>query len=173
VLVLVFAVVDLQRYRPPESCINQCFDKPSCCGCVCNKCEQGEHEAVTLLFLVSSSSSPTYRVKTQDLKHYVSHHWPVSAVTKQLDLCFLYCFSGLSALLLLTYVVGCKIWSCHELDCMQYLPHTGSITANFLHICVIFIASLLIFQALISMAVCYGKCLTAVPIRHTVRLFQF
>jgi len=73
-LVLVFAVVDLQRYRPPESCINQCFDKPSGCGCVRKRCELGEHVAVTLLYLVSSPSTPTYRVKTQHSKHYVSHH---------------------------------------------------------------------------------------------------
>jgi len=38
------------------------------------KCEQGEHEAVTMLYRVPWPSSPTYRVKTQDLKHYVSHH---------------------------------------------------------------------------------------------------
>jgi len=49
----------------------------------------------------------------------------------------------------------------------------GFITANFLHICVMIIAALLIFQALISMAVTYGKCLTAVQIRHMVRLFEF
>ena len=35
---------------------------------------RGSNEAVTLLCLVSSASSPTYRVKTQDLKHYISHH---------------------------------------------------------------------------------------------------
>jgi len=31
------------------------------------------NEAVTLLYLVSSPSTPTYRLKSQDLKHYVSH----------------------------------------------------------------------------------------------------
>jgi len=34
----------------------------------------GSNEAVTLLYLVSSPKSPSYGVKTQDLKHYVSHH---------------------------------------------------------------------------------------------------
>jgi len=34
----------------------------------------GSDEAVTLLYLVSCPSTPTYTVKTQDLKHYVSHH---------------------------------------------------------------------------------------------------
>jgi len=33
----------------------------------------GSDEAVALLCLVSSPSSPTYRMKIQDLKHYVSH----------------------------------------------------------------------------------------------------
>ena len=86
---------------------------------------RGSNEAVSLLYLVSSPSSPTCRVKTQDLKRYVSHHWPVSPVTQQLGLWFLYCFSHLWALLLLTYVVASRIWSCHELDCMEYLPLTG------------------------------------------------
>ena len=115
----------LWSYRLSEGSIKQWCDKPSSCGFLSKKCEQGEHEAVTLLYLISSPSSPTYRVKTQDLKHYVSHHWPVSPVTQQLGLSFLNCFSGLWALLLLTYVVASRIWSCHELYCMEYLPHTG------------------------------------------------
>ena len=87
---------------------------------------RGSNETVTLLYLVSSPSCPTCRVKTQYLKHYVSHHWPVSPVTQQLGLWFLYCFSSpWTLLLLLTYVVASRIWSCHELDCMEYLPHTG------------------------------------------------
>ena len=86
---------------------------------------RGSNEAVTLLYLIPWPSCPTYRVKTQDGKRYVSHHWPVSPVTQQLGLCFLYCFSGLSALLLLTYAVVCKFWSCHELGCMECHPHTG------------------------------------------------
>ena len=71
---------DLWRYWLSEGCIKQWCDKPSVYGCVNKKCEQGEHDAVTLLYLVSSPRCPTYRVKIQDLKHYVSHHWPVSAV---------------------------------------------------------------------------------------------
>ena len=35
---------------------------------------RGSNEAVTLLCLVSSPSTPTYRVKSQHSKHYVSHH---------------------------------------------------------------------------------------------------
>jgi len=55
----------------------------------------------------------------------------------------------------------------------EYLPHTVFITANCLHICVMIKAGLLKFQSLIWMAVSYGKCLTAIQIRHTVRLFEF
>ena len=99
---------ELWGYCLPEGCIKQWCDKPSGYGCLNKKCEQGEHEAVTLLCLVPWPSCPTYGVKTQDSKHYISHYWPVSAVTQQLGLCFLYCFSGLSALLLLTYSVACK-----------------------------------------------------------------
>ena len=116
---------ELWGYWLPEGCIKQWCDKRSIYGCLNKKCELGEHEAVTLLYLVSWPSCLTYRVKTQDLKHYVSHHWPVSPVTQQLGLWVLYCFSGLWALLLLTYVVACKFWSCHELGCMQCHPHTG------------------------------------------------
>jgi len=36
----------------------------------------GQSEAVTLLYLVPWLSTPTYRVKTQDSKHYESQHWP-------------------------------------------------------------------------------------------------
>ena len=116
---------DLWRYRLSEGCIKQWYDKPSGYGCLSRKCEQGEHEAVSLLYHVSSPSSLTYGVKTQDFKHYISHHWPESPVTQQLGLWFLYCFSGLLALLLLTFGFASRIWSCHELYCTHYLPHTG------------------------------------------------
>ena len=116
---------DLWRYRLSEGCIKQWCDRPSGCGCLSKKCEQGEYEAVTMLYRVPWPSCPTYSVKTQYMKHYVSHHWPVSPVTQQLGLWFLYCFSGLWSLLLLTYVVASRIWCCHELYCMEYRRHTG------------------------------------------------
>ena len=43
---------DLWRYKLPESCIKQWCYKPSGYGCLSKKCEQGEHGAVTLLYLV-------------------------------------------------------------------------------------------------------------------------
>ena len=49
----------------------------------------------------------------------------------------------------------------------------GFITPNFLHICVMITAGLLIFQLLIWMGVSIGKCLTSIQIRHMVRLFEF
>jgi hypothetical protein len=35
---------------------------------------RGSNEAVTLLYLVTWPNTPTYGVKTQDFKHYDSHH---------------------------------------------------------------------------------------------------
>ena len=49
----------------------------------------------------------------------------------------------------------------------------GFITSNFLHICVMIIAGLFKFQALIWTGVSIGKCLTSIQIRHMVRLFEF
>ena len=43
---------DLQRYKPPESCIKKWYDKPSGYGCCSKKCEQGNNETMTLLYLV-------------------------------------------------------------------------------------------------------------------------
>ena len=43
---------ELWGYWLPEGCIKQWCDKPSGYGCLCKKCEQGEHEAVTVLYLV-------------------------------------------------------------------------------------------------------------------------
>jgi len=56
---------------------------------------------------------------------------------------------------------------------MEYIHILGVITPNFLHICVMIIAGLLIFQALIWMGVSMGKCLTSIQIRHMIRLFEF
>ena len=163
---------ELWGYWLPEGCIKQWCDKRSGYGCLSKKCELGEHEAVTLLYLVPWPSCPTYRVKTQDWKRYVSHHWPVSPVTQQLGLCFLYCFSGLSAILLLTYAVACKSEVMNWTVC-SVIHILGFITPNFLHICVMITATLAIFQELIWVRVCIGKCLTSIPIRHMVRLFEF
>ena len=70
-MLLVIAVVYLQSYRLPESCIRYWYDKPSAYGCVSKSVGCG---SITLLYLVPSPSTPTYTVKKQDLKHYDSHH---------------------------------------------------------------------------------------------------
>jgi len=72
---------DLWRYCLSEGCIKQWCDKTSGYDCVSKKCELGEHEAVTLLYLVSSPSTPIYRVKKQDSKHIDYHDWPESTLT--------------------------------------------------------------------------------------------
>ena len=93
-------------------------------------------------------------------------------LTQQLGLCFLYCFSGLSALLLLTYAVACTSEVVMNWTVWSVIHILGFITPNFLHICVMITAGLL-FQLLIWMGVSIGKCLTSIAIRHMVRLFEF
>ena len=106
-------------------------------------------------------------------KHNGSHHKPVSPVTQQLGLCFLYSFSGFSALLLLTYSVACKSEDVMNWTVWSVIHILGFITPNLLYVCVMITAGLLIFQILISMGVCIGKWLTSIQIRHMVRLFEF
>ena len=83
----------------------------------------------------------------------------------------LYCFSGLSALLLLTYTVACKSEVVMNWTVWSVIHILGFITPN-LRICVMIIAGLLIFQALMLMGVSIGKCLTSIAIRHMVRLYE-
>jgi hypothetical protein len=84
---------------------------------------------------------------------YDSHLWWDSPFTQHITLCFLYCFSGLwafcLAVLLLTYVVANKIWSCLEMDQLQIILMLCFITASFLHISLMFMAALAMFQAMI------------------------
>ena len=69
---------DLRRYWPPEGWIKQWYYKPTGYGFPSKECCWWINKAVTLLYLVPWPSSLTYRVKTQDSKHYDSHHWPES-----------------------------------------------------------------------------------------------
>ena len=59
VLVLVWCYIaigereqDLQRHKPPESCIKKPYDKPSGYGCLSKNVSRGSNEAVTLLYHV-------------------------------------------------------------------------------------------------------------------------
>ena len=110
----------LWRYWSPEGCINKWYDKPKCYGCLCKECGPWLKWSSGFLYLVTWPSHPTYRVKTQDLKHHDSHHWPENPFTQQIPICFVYCFLYLwafcQALLLLTYLFAIKIWSCYEVD---------------------------------------------------------
>jgi hypothetical protein len=118
-------IQELWGYWLPEGCIMQWCDKLSCCVCLNRKCEQGEQWSRD--FAVSWTLANLADIESENtrLKRCNSHHWPVSAVTQQLGLCFLYCFSVFSAVLLLTYTVACKFWSCQEYDFLQCHPHTG------------------------------------------------
>ena len=55
---------------------------------------------------------------------------------------------------------------------MVYVPHFGFSVANFLIICLMIIAALAIFQAMICVGVGIGKCLTCSQIRHMVIVFE-
>jgi hypothetical protein len=126
----------LWRYWQTGGCNKKWYDLPTGCGCLSKKCWLGSNKAVTLLYLVTWPSTLTYRVKTQDSKLYDSHHWPESPLMYQIALCFVYCFLDLwtfcEAVLLLTYIVATKIWSCCELDPWHIIHILGFITPNFL-----------------------------------------
>ena len=109
----------------------------------------GSNAVVTLLYLVTWPSTLTYRLKTQDLKHYDYHNWSEIPVMLQMALSFVYCFLHLwtfcQAVLLLTYVVATKIWSCCEFEPWNIIHILGFITPYFLHICLMIMAALAIF----------------------------
>jgi len=120
---------DLWRYWLSEGCIKQWCDKSSDCGCVSKKCEQGEHEAVTLLYLVSSQGTQTYMVRKQDSRTYwlsrlTRIHIDV-ADSSVLPLLFL------KSLCILSCCPTINIRSCHQdrklswVGPMEYHLHTG------------------------------------------------
>ena len=118
---------ELWGYWLPEGCIKQWCDKPSGYGCLSKKCEQGEHGAVTLLYLVPWPSCLTHRVKTQDLKRIITNHNPLcqSRQLSVLPLMFL------KSLWILSGCPVINIRSCHQdrklswVGPMEYHPHTG------------------------------------------------
>ena len=163
---------DLWRYRLPEVCIKQRYDKPSGCGCVSKKCEQGEQWSSDLA--VSHILSKLSNIQSENTRFETLCFPPLTgicsdtAVRSVLPLLFLRSLSS-PIINICSWLQDLKLlW----IGPKEYLPHTGFIPANFLHICVMIIAGLLKFQSLIWMAVSYGKCLTAIQIRHTVRLFE-
>ena len=164
---------DLWRCWLSEGCIKQWCDKPSGCGCVSKKCELGEQWnsdlAVTrILSKHSNIHSENSRFKTLCFTPLTGNSSD-TVVRSLLPLLFLRSVSSP----IINIVVACMFWSCHELDPRSIFHLLGFITANFLHICVMIIAGLLKFQALIWMAVHYGKFLTAMQTTHMVRLFEF
>ena len=149
---------ELWGYWLPEGCIKQCCDKPSGYGCLSKKCKQGEQWSSDLA--VSHTLAKLSDIQSENTRLEMLWFTPltVSPVTQQLGLCFLYCFSGLSALLLLTYAVACKSEVVMNWTVWSVIHILGFITPNFLDICVMIIAGLLIFQILIWMGVIIGKC---------------
>jgi hypothetical protein len=127
---------ELWRYWLPEGCIKQWCDKPSGYGCLSKKCEQGEQWSSDIALSCTLAKLSDIQSENTKVKRYVSHYIPVPPVTLQLHLCFLYCFSGVSALLLLTYVVACKFWSFQEFDYMDCHPRPGfHYSKRFIYLC--------------------------------------
>jgi len=154
---------DLRRYWLPKGCIKQWYDKPT-----------GSNEAVTLLYLVPWSGILTYRVKTQDLIHYDSHHWSDFPFTWQITVCFFYCSSGLlefcQTVQLLTYIFATKVCICHELD-PWHIVHVLVSLLQTSNLSPLWLWQLL--QAWIWVWADVGQCLIFIQIRHMVRLFEF
>ena len=113
---------NLQIYKPPERCIKKRYDKPSGYGCPSKKCEQREqwsNDLAALRTLGKHSDIQSENVSFEML-------WLSPQTT--IHMCFLYCFSGLSA-----FLSGCpviNIHSCHQdrrlswVGPMEYHPHT-------------------------------------------------
>jgi hypothetical protein len=101
----------------------------------CKKCGLGEQWSSDIVVSRSLTKHPDIQSENYS-KHYDSHHWPDSPLTKQITHCFFYCVSGLwpfcEAVLFLTNVFVTKVWNCHELDPWNIIHIPGFITPNFL-----------------------------------------
>jgi len=133
---------DLWSYWLTEGCIKHWCDKPSGYGFVSKKYEQGEHVAVTFLYLVPCSSCLTYIVKKTRFETLCST--PLTGICSDTAvrslLAFLFHRSLSSPVI--------NICSCFQdlklswIGPKEYHPHIGFITANFLHIWIMNIAGL-------------------------------
>jgi hypothetical protein len=90
-----------------------------------------------------------------------------------LPLLFVRSVSVMSGCPIINIVVATKILSYPELDPWNTIHILGFITPSFKPMCVIIIAALATYQALIWLGVSIGKCVTSIQIRHTFRLFEF
>jgi len=177
-------------YWLPEGCIKHWYDKPTGDGWLQEVWGGGAMKQCRCILYLDQAlrHTATHRVKTQDLRHYDSHHRPYCPFTHHISLGFPYYFGGLwafcQAVLLLTYIVATKMWSYFELFATKmrsyrelnpwYIIHiVGFITPVFLPVCVMIMVGLAIIQAWIWVRVFIGKCVIFIPIRHRVRQFEF
>jgi hypothetical protein len=116
---------DLQKYWLPEGCIKQWCDKPSGYGCLSKKCEQGEQWSSDLA--VSCTLAKLADIHSKNTRFEALCSTPLTsisidtAVRALLSLLFLRCLSSPTV-----NIRSClQEWSCHELDCVEYDPHTG------------------------------------------------
>ena len=126
------------------------------------------NEAVTLLYLETWRSTPTYILKTRFKTLWFS---PLSriALILQICLCFFYCFLHLWTFcqaFLLTCGITTKIWICCDFDPWHIIDILIVITPNFLPICLTIMAASAIFQALIWMGVGIGNLLIDLDVRN-------
>ena len=139
---------DLWRYWVSEGCIKQWCDKPSLYGSVSKKCEQWEQWSSDLA--LSCTLAKLSDIHSENTRFETLCFTPLTsicidtAVRSLLSLLFLRSLSSP----IIKIIVASKICNCHELDAWNIIHILSFITPNFLHICVMIIAGLLIIQAL-------------------------
>jgi hypothetical protein len=146
---------ELWRYRPPEGCIKQRYDKHSGYGCLSKKCEQGEQWNSDLA--VSPTLAKLSDIHSENAGFEMYWLSPLTTIpidiadSSVLPLLFLNSLCSLS---------GCPIINIHS--CYQYkklswniIHILGIIVPNFLPIFVMIMGPLAIFQAWIWEGLCY------------------
>jgi len=111
---------DLWRYWLSEGYIKQRYDKPTADGCLCKKCDLQQQWSSDIA--VSRTLTKHCNIRSENT--IFERLWLSPLTRMSIDIadrsCFLYCLLGLrafcQAVLLVTYVVATKNWSCLELD---------------------------------------------------------
>ena len=116
---------DLWRYRLPEGCIKQRYDKRSGYVCLSKKCELWEQWSSDIA--VSCALTKLSNIQSGNTvfeTYWLSLLTSISSDAADSSLLPLLFVRSLSSPII-NIVVASKIWSCHELDCMEYHPHAG------------------------------------------------
>jgi hypothetical protein len=161
---------DLWGYWLPEGCIKQCYGKPAGDGCL-QEVRAGEatkqwHRCILYLgqalwHTVWKHKIQNFMITTTDQNLHCWSRWVSASFTVSLGL-WAFC----QAVLLLTYVVATKMWSCHELDPLHIIHILGFITPNFLPTFFTIMAAFAIFQTWIWVVMDPGKFLIDLGFRN-------